>query len=115
MVRFKKRGAREIVWGPEEPWVEPKKEVILGPAGTPSDIGLTGSSSSESALGFLGAMANSAEPSPTNSPVPAGMNNKIDDLDYKLDAISKRVNAMLDRLDLVEKKLDRAGRQGALD
>ena len=79
------------------------------------EIPVTQSNSSSNDFGFLGAMASSAEPSPTNSPVPAGMNNKIDDLDYKLDAISKRVNAMLDRLDLVEKKIDRAGRQGALD
>ncbi len=78
MVRFKKRGAREIVWGPDEPWVEPKKEVVLGPAGTPSDMNLASSSSSgESALGFLGEMAGAAEPSsslsdsgerPTKSP-----------------------------------------------
>lgn len=63
MVRFRKRGAREVVWGPEEPWVEPKREVILGPAGTPSDMTGAASSENASALGFLGEMASASQPS----------------------------------------------------
>lgn len=69
-----------------------------------------------SALGFLGAMASSAEPTETNpssTASSAGISkNKIEDIEYKLDIISKRVNSMIDRLDLVEKKLSRDLRQG---
>lgn len=74
------------------------------------------SSEPESSLGFLGAMASSAEP--TISPQETKLNNKnitpnrIEDIEYKLESISKRVNAMIDRLDLVEKKLSRDLRQG---
>ncbi|MBU4086744.1 MAG: hypothetical protein KKB21_04175 [Nanoarchaeota archaeon] len=64
---------------------------------------------SDSALSFLGAMASSAEQSPqSNSSLSA---NKIEDIEYKLETISKRVNSMIDRLDLVEKKLARDLRQ----
>jgi hypothetical protein len=68
------------------------------------------SSSNESGLGFLGAMSSAAEPS--SSSLTRG-NNKLDDIEYKIDALSRRLNSMIDRLDLVEKKVDRLERQGA--
>lgn len=71
------------------------------------------SSESGSALGFLGSMASAAETTP--SPEKTGISkNKIEDIEYKLDIISKRVNSMIDRLDLVEKKLARDLRQGLI-
>jgi hypothetical protein len=125
MVRFKKRGAREIVWGPEEPWVEPKKEVILGPAGTPSDVGLASSSSSESALGFLGAMVGAAEPSSsTNSSSISGSSERPASSPYGYDptesssgssysdsssssSTSSLSSDHLERLERLHRKLDR--------
>jgi len=71
------------------------------------------SSDSSSALGFLGAIASSSEASKEESSGTGINKNKIEDIEYKLEIISKRVNAMLDRLDLVEKKLARDLRQGA--
>lgn len=70
------------------------------------------SSESDSALGFLGAMASSSEASSTSSSDTGIHKNKLEDIEYKLEVVSKRVNAMLDRLDLVEKKLSRDLRQG---
>jgi phage shock protein A len=67
-----------------------------------------------SALGFLGTMAASSEPVSESSKKPSSSQsqNKIEDIEYKLEVVSKRVNALLDRLDLVEKKLARDLRQG---
>jgi len=74
------------------------------------------SSDSDSDFSFLGAMASSAEPQSTSTPSShhstSGISsNKIEDIEYKLESISKRVNSMIDRLDLVEKKLSRDLRQ----
>jgi hypothetical protein len=129
-MKFKKRGAREIVWGPEEPWVEPKKEVILGPAGTPTDV--TGASSSEnaSALGFLGAMAAAAEPSsssaeerPKSSPYgwePSSNISSQSSSDYssssdsfssssehveRLERLHRKLEYVSDRLEEIERKM----------
>ena len=70
-----------------------------------------------SALGFLGMMASSAEPTtsmPASSSTSTISANKIDDIEYKLESVSKRVNAMLDRLDLLEKQTARDLRRGSL-
>jgi len=76
------------------------------------DVDLTQSSvSAESGFGFLGAMASSTEPS--SSSAHGVSSNKIDDIEYKLDALSKRLNSMIDRIDLTEKKVDRLERHGA--
>ncbi|MFH1711250.1 MAG: hypothetical protein ABH840_02985 [Nanoarchaeota archaeon] len=74
--------------------------------------------SSDSDFSFLGAMASSAEPASTaestaKRPTPGISSNKIEDIEFKLDTITKRVNTMLDRLDLVEKKLSRDLRQSS--
>lgn len=71
-------------------------------------------SSDNSGLGFLGMIASSAESSSSPSETgDKGTKNKLEDIEYKLDIVSKRVNAMLDRLDLVEKKLSRDLRQSS--
>ena len=62
------------------------------------------------ALGFLGNMAVASESSP-NSQLSG---NKLDDIEYKLDNLTRRLNAMIDRLDLVEKKIERNVRIGAI-
>lgn len=72
------------------------------------------------AFGFLAGMASSAEPSPAlsssaSSVSDSGMKNKIEDFEYKLDTLSRRINSVLDRLDLVEKKVERDLRNGSLD
>lgn len=69
------------------------------------------SSGDSSALGLLGALASSAEQG-ESKPAPAISKNKLEDIEYKMEVISKRVNSMIDRLDLVEKKLARDLRQG---
>jgi len=70
------------------------------------------SSSSDSGLSFLGAMAESAEPISKQTSKSVELSaNRVEDIEYKLETISKRVNSMIDRLDLVEKKLSRDLRQ----
>lgn len=54
---------------------------------------------------FLSSMASSASSS-------GGMGNKIDDFEFKLESLSRRIDSILDRIDLVEKKLSRNERQG---
>lgn len=73
------------------------------------------SSDSSSAFGFLSSLASSAESSPSShaESKELGTKNKLEDIEYKLEVISKRVNSMIDRLDLVEKKLSRDLRQGS--
>ncbi len=99
-------------------WPFKKKEVIdltyLAKRGTVKtaapdykDLSKSSPPAADSGLGFLGSMASSAEPSGASK-------NKLEDIEYKLDIVSKRVNAMLDRLDLVEKKLDRDLRQASV-
>ncbi len=56
MVFKKKRRPTEMVWGPEKPWIEPKREVILGPAGSSQDVEKA-SQPGETSLGFLSTMA----------------------------------------------------------
>ena len=65
--------------------------------------------STDSGLGFLGAMASGAESSPVSSSGSTS-GNKIDDIEYKLDSLTRRINSMIDRLDLLEKKMDRVER-----
>jgi len=69
---------------------------------------------SSSALGFLGAIASNSEPCEKSEKNQKISKNKLEDIEYKLEIISKRVNSMIDRLDLVEKKLARDLRQGSM-
>lgn len=79
-------------------------------------IPISPSSSDDSGLGFLGAIASSAETTTAETTHLINKNitpNRIEDIEYKLESISKRINAMIDRIDLVEKKLSRDLRQNA--
>jgi len=79
---------------------------------TASQVSASSNQDSDSSLSFLGAMAESAEPVSKTSSKSIGLSaNRVEDIEYKLEIVSKRVNAMLDRLDLVEKKLSRDLRQ----
>ena len=114
---FKKRGAREVVWGPEEPWVEPKKEVVLGPAAD-----LSGSSTSgESALGFLGAMAsaNSSDSSESSSSTksPYGWEPSESsststslasdpDMTDKIFRLQRKIDSLVERIEALERKMN---------
>ena len=128
MGRFRKRGAREIVWGPEEPWVEPKREVVLGPAGYAGQSN-SGENSGESALGFLGAMASSAEPSSSSSsgvseserprsqygwdPTASGQSNTIEsnssmssDHIERIERLHRKMERMSEQIEFLQKKLE---------
>ncbi|MFH1500852.1 MAG: hypothetical protein ABIE22_02800 [archaeon] len=72
-----------------------------------ADLGKATISSSENALGFLGAMAESSTPSLRAEPLEGGMKNRVEDVEFKLDSMMRRLDKMIDRIDLVEKKLDR--------
>ena len=81
---------------------------------TANQVSESSSSDSDSSLGFLGAMAESAEPVSKTAPKSVELSaNRVEDIEYKLETISKRVNSMIDRLDLVEKKLSRDLRQAS--
>jgi len=86
--------------------IKPEKE---------KEIDMTSPVSDNSAFGFLGAMA-SAESSSSSlsrsSSSSSPNSNKIDDMEFKLDSLSRKLNSMLDRIDLVEKKLERDLRRG---
>ncbi len=127
-MRFsKKRGAREIVWGPEEPWVEPKKEIVAGPAADLSDT----STSEESALGFLGTMAGAAEVSENSEerpkPLPYGWepsdsstssslssssynssssNYESSDNFEKIMRLQRKIDNLVERIEALERKRD---------
>ena len=79
---------------------------------TASQVSASSNQDSDSDLGFLGAMASNAEPSVSKNHKSTELSsNRVEDIEYKLETISKRINSMLDRLDLVEKKLSRDLRQ----
>lgn len=74
---------------------------------------------SDSALGFLGSLASSGSSSSsdfsssgirTNSLEIKDALRKIDDFEFKLGSLGRRIDSVLDRLDVVEKKLDRLER-----
>jgi len=65
--------------------------------------------SEESALGFLGDFASSSQPSAESASDlhTKHLKVKIEDIEYKLDSLSRKLSNVLDRLDLAEKKLAR--------
>ncbi|MCX6748528.1 MAG: hypothetical protein NT076_02900 [Candidatus Pacearchaeota archaeon] len=63
-------------------------------------------------LGFLGAMAGSSESDSGLGLREKHMKVKDEDIEYKLDSISRQIGKILDRLDLAEKKIDRNNRLG---
>lgn len=59
--------------------------------------------SNGSALGFLGDMAISGGSDINDK----DFTRKLDDFEFKLDSLSRRFSAILDRIDLAEKKINR--------
>ena len=88
-----------------------KRGLLKAPA-QEQDVDLTQPipGNTDSGIGFLGAMASSAESSSTQTS--SLSSNKIDDIEYKLENLGRRINSMIDRIDLVEKKVDRLERHG---
>lgn len=73
--------------------------------------------SSESAFGFLGNLASASESSSNTNLLPDDLSLrhlkvKIEDIEYKLDSLTRRLTGFIDRLDLAEKKIDRNERRG---
>ncbi len=65
------------------------------------------------ALGFLGNMASSSETSHLTESSDVNIKDairKIDDFEFKLGSIQRRVDSILDRLEVAEKRLDRFDR-----
>ena len=118
---FKKRGAREMVWGPEEPWVEPKKEVILGPAGAQEDVSKT-SIPGETSLGFLSTMAgvasqeNQETERPKSSPYgwePEASSSSTSsesysdpDMTEKVFRLQRKIDNLVERIEELERKMN---------
>lgn len=66
------------------------------------------SADSGSALGFLGDMASSSSSgNPSSDLEEKDFVRKLDDFEFKIDSLSRRISSVLDRLDLAEKKLSR--------
>jgi hypothetical protein len=73
----------------------------------------TSSTPDISGLGFLGAMASSADSQDSGDNINfKHLKVKIEDVEYKLDNLSKRLASFIDRIDLAEKKIDRIERKG---
>ena len=99
---FKKR--KEVV-----DWTILVKRGLIKPA-QEKDLDLSQQTPvSSDSLGFLSSMASSAESSSSGG-MGGASSNKIDDIEYKLDALSRRLGSMIDRIDLMEKKVDRLER-----
>ncbi len=123
MAVFKKKRAREMVWGPEEPWVEPKKEIIAGPAADLSSS--TGSSGlDESGMGFFGTMASanssSSESEPKKSSYgwePSENSSSSSSNSYsssegseateKIFRLQRKIDNLVERIELLERKMQR--------
>jgi hypothetical protein len=61
---------------------------------------------------FFGAISTSASSTPASSKSSSSLDTqnlkvKIEDIEYKLDAMSRKINSLIDRVDLVEKKVAR--------
>ncbi len=69
-------------------------------------------SSAGSAAGFLGEFAGVAAgetntPQTTSSEDTLGIKNKLDDFEYKIDAFGDRIYKLIQRIEVLEKKLER--------
>lgn len=70
------------------------------------------SSSQSNDFGFLSSLASSAGSSNNNASSSDGVSkNKVEDIEFKLDSLMRRLNGMIDRVDLAEKKIDRLERK----
>jgi hypothetical protein len=75
-------------------------------------MGNTNAAVSSDALGFLSGLAATSESASSGDKFDKGTNNKIEDFEFKLNNLIRRIDQMFDRLDLVEKKLGRNERAG---
>ena len=66
-----------------------------------ADIAPASPINSDLGIGFLGVMASSAE---SSSGEDKGTKNKIEDIEFKMDNLMKKLNNIIDRLDVVERK-----------
>lgn len=78
---------------------------------------LTSSQTPESALGFLGNLAMSGSDSSSSSSIselskssPQHLKVKIEDIEYKITSLRSRIDKIIERLELTEKKIDRLER-----
>jgi len=70
-----------------------------------------------SGLGFLGNLATSSASSSNPSSLSGDLNIqhlkvKIEDIEYKLDNLTRKLSSILDRIDLLEKKMNKFERRG---
>ena len=80
---------------------------------TTSDFDLT---ADVGGLGFLGAVASSSDSDSSSSGLgEKHIKVKVEDIEYKLDSLSRQIGKILDRLDLAEKKIDRNNRFSGSD
>jgi len=69
--------------------------------------------SGDSALGFLSSLASSSSQATDEGSLSLKhLKVKIEDIEYKLDSLNKRLASFIDRVDLTEKKVDRIERRG---
>jgi hypothetical protein len=97
--------------GEEKMWPFKKKREVIdltylakrGIVKTPEDkdINLT-PRADPSSLGFLGEMASGAESGASSAGI---SRNKIEDIEFKLDSLMRKVDGILDRLDVAERKV----------
>lgn len=78
------------------------------PQSTPAD---------SSGLGFLGNLASSSSPESSSISQKADLSQqhlkvKIEDVEYKIDNIMRKFSSILDRIDLLEKKMNKFERRG---
>jgi len=65
----------------------------------------------ETGLSFLGNLAGAGGGTEVEKLHLNSERNKIEDIEFKLDLLSRKLNSMIDRLDLTEKKIDRIERK----
>lgn len=88
-----------------------KRGLIKVPSGELNDL-TQPAQSADSDIGFFGSIASAAEPA-SNSVIDTGVKNKfgiknkIEDFEFKLNVMSKKIDSMLDRLDVVERRTKR--------
>ncbi|MFH1307538.1 MAG: hypothetical protein ABIH72_01670 [archaeon] len=87
-----------------------KRGIIKAPEREVEELDLTKTSvSSEdtSGMDFLGALASSSGSKLEKPGLESSMKNKVEDIEFKLESMLRRVDKLIDRIDLVEKKLNR--------
>ncbi|MFH0831429.1 MAG: hypothetical protein V1886_00995 [archaeon] len=79
--------------------------------GTSTGASATPAAENESGLGFLGTMANAAENTNSSQSYGSYGSSGTEDTGRKLGSISEKLFKILDRLDLLEHKMDRVERK----